>query len=319
MVVSNIFTIFAANFNIARMKLSIITINWNNTEGLRKTIESVRNQTGVAGLEIEQIIVDGASTDGSVEVLEQIGGEDDRRKGGKADGKRGEGVYPNGIHYKWISERDRGIYNAMNKGIRMATGDYCQFLNSGDNLYIETVCARMLAALMERNAKREEPLGVLYGNMKKVLPNGEILHDACHSGSEVTYDMFYEGCLNHSPAYIRRALFDKYGYYDESLKICSDWKFYMQALILGGESVEYVDVDVTLFDMTGISETNKGLLKEERDQLNAELIPHAILRDYERYHFPMDQYRRLKKHHLWGVVYFVERVLFKLEKWHILR
>ena len=125
--------------------------------------------------------------------------------------------------------------------------------------------------------------------------------------------------LNHSPAYIRRDLFNRYGLYDETLRICSDWKFYVQSLVLGGESVEYADIDMTLFDMTGISETNKDLLNNERNRLLQELIPIGILKDYDEFHFPMIQYRRLKKYHLWGVVYFIERMLFKLEKWRILK
>jgi hypothetical protein len=207
----------------------------------------------------------------------------------------------------------------MNKGIRMATGEYCQFLNSGDLLLNPNVTQQMIEHLDQINAQREEPIGVMYGNMKKVMPDGKILHDACNGGHDVTLNMFYRGCLNHSPAYIMRALFDKYGMYDESLRICSDWKFYLQSLVLGDESVAYVNVDVTLFDMTGISETNKDLLNKERNQLLDELIPQGILKDYHAYHFPMDQYRRLKRRHLWGLVHFVERVVFKLEKWHILR
>ncbi len=89
------------------MKLSIITINKNNAYGLRKTIQSVINQTYS---NIEYIIIDGASTDGSIDVIKKF--ED------KIDW--------------WASEPDTGIYNAMNKGIKIATGDYCQFLNSGD-------------------------------------------------------------------------------------------------------------------------------------------------------------------------------------------
>lgn len=277
------------------MKLSIVTINYNNAEGLRKTMESVLAQTYT---EIEYIIVDGASTDGSVDVIRELA------------------TRPT---IKWVSEKDTGIYNAMNKGIRMATGEYCQFLNSGDLLLNPYVTQQMIEHLDQINSQREEPIGVMYGNMKKVLPDGKILHDACNGGHDVTLNMFYHGCLNHSPAYILRALFDKYGMYDESLRICSDWKFYLQSLVLGDESVAYVNVDVTLFDMTGISETNKDLLNKERNQLLNELIPQGILKDYHAYHFPMDQYRRLKRRHLWGLVHFVERVVFKLEKWHILR
>jgi hypothetical protein len=125
----------------------------------------------------------------------------------------------------------------------------------------------------------------------------------------------YTSTLNHDPAYIRRDLFDKYGYYDESLKIVSDWKWYLQAIILGGEKPKYVDMDVTLYDMTGISETNKELDQTERKQVLEQLFPEAVLKDYERYAFPIEQINRLQRHP-WSykMMSFLERCLFKLEK-----
>lgn len=333
------------------MTLSIITINYNNAEGLCKTLASVASQTHA---EIEHIIIDGGSTDNSVEVIREYESSLASRLCGVPENARGDlgCSLPLASRLKWVSEKDNGIYNAMNKGIHMATGEYCQFLNSGDMLAADDVTERMMAALEAQQAKGErlEAKGtengeadtpastpytlhstptdasrlenrptIFYGNMKKLLPNGKILHDTCNGGNDVTLDMFYRGCLNHSPAYIKRSLFDKYGMYDENLRICSDWKFYMQSIVLGGEKVQYVDIDMTLFDMTGISETNKDLLNNERNQLLKEMIPVGILRDYDNYHFAVHQYKRLKKHHLWGLVHFVERVLFKLEKWHILR
>ena len=314
------------------MLLSIITINYNNAEGLRKTLASVASQTYP---HIEHIIVDGGSTDESVDVIREY--------------ESSLALSPHRLiasRLKWLSEKDTGIYNAMNKGIRMATGKYCQFLNSGDVLAADDVTERMANAINAHQCKVESvmckgkeyiaddqqsscfsPIAyhlqnfptIFYGNMKKLLPNGKILHDACKGENNVTLDMFYRGCLNHSPAYIKRSLFDKYGMYDENLRICSDWKFYVQSIILGGEKVQYVDIDMTLFDMMGISETNKDLLHSERNQLLKEMIPPGILRDYDNYHFVVDPYKRLKKYHLWGLVYFIERILFKLEKWHILR
>lgn len=277
------------------MKLSIITINYNNAEGLRRTLASVAAQTYDS---IEHIIIDGNSTDESVDIIKEyvhqleIG---DRR-----------------LKIEWVSEKDQGIYNAMNKGIRKAAGDYCQFLNSGDYLAAPDVTERMVNAM-------PEGIDILYGNMCKVLPNGKMLQDRGKGTNEVTLNMFYHGCLNHSPAYIKRSLFDEYGMYDETLKICSDWKFYMQSIVLGKAKVKYVDIDVTIFDMTGISETRKDILNEERNRLLHEMVPEGILKDYDRYHFPMEQYDRLKRRHLWGLVWFIERILFKLEKWRILK
>lgn len=276
------------------MKLSIITINYNNAEGLRKTLASVAEQTY---RDIEHVVIDGGSTDGSVDVIKEYVSNVDSRES-KVD------------RVIWSSEPDKGIYNAMNKGIRKATGDYCQFLNSGDTLAAPDVTERMMAAM-------EGGIDVLYGDMLKIGVKQYV--DRNSRNDDVTLHMFYRGCLNHSPAYIKRSLFDEYGMYDETLKICSDWKFYMQSIVLGKATTKHVNIVVTHFDMNGISETRKDILNEERNHLLKELVPQGILKDYDRYHFPMSQYDRLKKHHLWGLVYFIERVLFKLEKWGILK
>lgn len=287
------------------MKLSIITINRNNAAGLQKTIDSVWNQIGLDGLEVEHIIIDGASSDGSVDVIKEY------------QSCIVHCQLP--ISLKWLSEPDNGIYNAMNKGIKIALNrsesspHYLQFLNSGDMLADNHVIMHMFTAL-ETNKFPD----ILYGNMRKVMPDGTKLKDTCGATNNVTLNMFYRGCLNHSPAYIRRGLFEEYGYYDETLQICSDWKFYMQSIVLGHANVKYTNQLVTIFDMGGISETRKDILNDERNRLLQEMIPQGILKDYDRYHFPMSQYDRLKRYHLWGIVYFVERVLFKLEKWHIL-
>lgn len=269
------------------MKLSIITINRNNAAGLEKTLQSVTDQTFK---EFEYIVVDGASTDGSVEVI-----------------KKYESKF---AHLKWISEPDKGIYNAMNKGIRMASGDYIQILNSADCLAAPEVTERLLAEL-----ERQGNPAILYGNMVKCFPDGRRMVDKCFAGQEITMLGMFTGTLNHDPAYIRRDLFEKYGYYDEGLTIVSDWKWYLQAIILGGEKPQYVDMDVTLFDMTGISETNKELDKAERKQVLEQLFPRTVLADYERFAFPIDQIKRLQRHPwAYKMVWFLERCLFKLEK-----
>lgn len=269
------------------MRLSIITINRNNAEGLEKTMLGVATQTFK---ELEYIVVDGASTDGSVEVIKRL--------------------EPQFTHLKWVSEPDKGIYNAMNKGLRMASGDYIQILNSSDCLASDSVTERMLAAL----EKVGNP-SVIYGNMIKCFPNGKKEVDKCFAGQEITMLGMYMGTLNHDPAYIRRDLFEKYGYYDENLKIVSDWKWYLKAIVLGGEKPQYVDLNVTFFDMTGISETNKEAERAERKQVLEQLFPHTILSDYERFAFPIDQIKRLQNHPwAYKMVWILERCLFKLEK-----
>lgn len=270
------------------MTLSIITINRNNAAGLEKTMQSVLSQTRT---DFEYVVVDGASTDGSVAVIERLA---------PAFGDR----------LKWISEPDKGIYNAMNKGIGMATGEYIQILNSGDSLVSPDVVDKMYVAL-----EKEGHPAILYGNMLKVFPDGRVHRDKGFAGEDITLLSMYIGTLNHSPAYIRRSLFDQYGPYDESLKIDSDWKWYLQAIVFGGEKPVYADIDVTLFDMTGISETNTALTKAEREQVLRELVPPAILADYDAWALSIRQMRRIKRHPwAYKIVWFLERVLFKIEK-----
>ena len=277
------------------MILSIVTINWNNAAGLEKTMRSVASQTFK---EFEYVVIDGASTDDSVSVV--------------------RAHESNFAHLKWVSEPDSGIYNAMNKGLHMASGDYIQILNSGDCLAAPDVTERMLKVLKEKDGP-----SILYGNMVKCFPDGHRLVDKSFSGREITMLGMYTGTLNHDPAYIRRDLFGKYGYYDESLKIVSDWKWYLQAIIFGGEKPKYVDLDVTLFDMTGISENggqNRELINQEKRMVLEQLIPPQFLHDYDNYASDIYLMRRVRRHKLaYKMVWFIERVLFKIEKNRIKR
>ena len=280
------------------MKLSIITINYNNAEGLERTLNSVLTQTYG---EIEHIIVDGASTDDSVKVIKEY----IRRV------ESGESRVKSVI---WSSEPDKGIYNAINKGILKATGDYIQILNSGDLLAADNVIEQMMASLLEHNYPE-----LLYGNAVDV-DNG--VREGSHGpGIEYSLRQLYNGTYPHDSTFFKRELFseERYGFYDENLKIVSDWKWYLQAIGLGNVKPVYVNVDVTLFDVTGISSKNKALDKKERQQVLKEVLPPAIYAEYEKYALPMSQYNRLKRHHLWGMVHLLERILFKLEKWGVLR
>ena len=268
--------------------LSIITINRNNVSGLERTMQSVFSQTRT---DFQYVVVDGASTDDSVETIQRFASQFGER-------------------LKWISEPDQGIYNAMNKGIGMAEGDYVEFLNSGDCLVSNDVVAKMYKALEDAQYP-----GILYGNMLKVFPDGRIIQDKCFAGQEISFLGFYTGTLNHSPAYIRKTLFEKYGLYDERFKIVSDWEWYLQAVILGEEKPVYTDLDVTLFDMTGISETNKDLDKKERRKVLSELIPVSFLNDYDEWAFSIGQVKRLKRHPwAYRIMWLIERCLFKFER-----
>lgn len=316
------------------MKLSIITINYNNAEGLRRTLASVAAQTYS---EIKHIIIDGGSTDGSVDVIKEY------------EEKPTPNPSLKGREIKWVSEKDNGIYNAMNKGIEIAMGrrvvndnhtsnithntsqeslcDYVQILNSGDLLASPDVTERMMNALNSFPSGRDGVgfPAIFYGNMLKSYDGKTIINrDACGGDmyTPESFLYFYKGTLNHDCAYIRRDLFEKYGLYNDQMKICSDWEWYVRAIVLGGEKPVYTNIDVTIFDMNGVSESygkNADLIKRERREYLESILPPAVLHDYDAFSFPILQYQRLKKHHLWGIVYFMERVLFKLEKWHVLK
>lgn len=232
------------------MKLSIITINFNNALGLKKTIESVINQTSN---NFEYIIIDGGSTDGSVEIIKK---------------------HADNLTY-WVSENDNGIYHAMNKGIKQAEGEYCQFLNSGDYYVSLNVISKILPLLTIR--------GIFTGNLLKDLGNNRFYRDRGAAAQEVSMLTFYRSTMNHSSSFILTSLFSEYGLYDETLKIVSDWKWFMITVGLNGVPVHYADIDITVFDLHGISSLDNKLLRIERQQVIQNLLPLSVITDYQKF------------------------------------
>ena len=228
------------------MTISIITINYNNKEGLLNTIRSVVSQTYQ---NIEYIVVDGGSTDGSVEVITQ---------------------YQKCMSY-WVSEKDKGIYHAMNKGIKKATGDYCLFLNSGDCLHSPDALETFVNCLSGED--------LLMGRTICV-PSGRIGYADVHAPFSLM-DFYVGNPVPHQACLIRRTLFIRH-LYDESLRIVSDWKFFLQVLVLEGCTYRLVDNVVTNFLEGGIS-ANRQRCDEERSLVLRELLPEAILIDYRRF------------------------------------
>jgi glycosyltransferase involved in cell wall biosynthesis len=297
------------------MKLSIITINYNNAEGLKKTMESVLQQSST---DFEYIIVDGGSSDASLKVIgEQLSVITDQSSvigeqlSENVESNCGE-VEKNGIRVKWISERDKGIYHAMNKGIRMATGDYVQFLNSSDYIVSPDVTKQMINQLKVESSKLK--VDILYGNMLKEV-KGKLICDSGFAGRKPTLLDFYTGTLNHSPVYIRRSLFETFGMYDEELRFVSDWKWYVKAIIQGGVNPLYVNIDVIYFDMSGVSTANWDKTLQEKRTEMGKLFPESILQDYYDWAFGIEQLKRLKRYKsAYKLVYLIERLLFKYEK-----
>ena len=291
-------------------KLSIITINFNNAFGLQKTLESVLKQTYT---DFEYIVVDGASIDSSYQVICQqleVGSKQTEVSSEQLAGA----VEVHGINVKWISEKDKGIYDAMNKGIQMAKGEYIQFLNSGDTLVSADVTERMIIELKLQEVSGKQQVGILYGNMLKKVRE-KVICDKGFAGRQPTMLDFYTGTLNHSPVYIQRSLFDRFGLYDDTLRYVSDWKWYVQAILLGGVKLYYIDIDVVDFDMSGVSTSNwDKTLQEKRNEMT-KLFPELILKDYDDWSLGIDQLKRLKRHPwAYRLVYLLERLLFKIEK-----
>ncbi len=228
------------------MKLSIITINLNNKDGLQKTIESVVNQTFK---DYEYIVIDGASTDGSVDVIEQ---------------------YADKITY-WVSESDKGIYNAMNKGILQAKGEYCLFLNSGDYLLENKV----LADFFSFDIKEDIVYGKLY------LWYNEYEKSMKEYSDCLNFSYFLYETLPHPATFIKKDLFTKNGLYIDSYKIVSDWAFFVLNICKFNCSYRYVPLCLSVFDMYGMSSTaDPEILKNEKNDFLMKNFP-CFLKDLD--------------------------------------
>lgn len=225
------------------MKFSVITINFNNQSGLRGTIESVVGQTYD---DYEYIVIDGGSTDGSVEVIKELASD---------------------IDY-WVSEKDHGIYHAMNKGVAQAHGEYCIFVNSGDVMYDKCVLTRIAGTILNED--------ILVGKILSFA--NDVLFTPPSRSISLYY--LYSGTVPHQSSFIKTDLLRQYPY-DENLKIVSDWKFFVQAIVLHNCSVRYIDEIIARFDTNGVSTTNPDKMWKEKEQVLAELFPPRVLADYQ--------------------------------------
>jgi len=252
---------------IEKPLISIITVNLNDVKGLGRTLKSVFEQTWQ---EFEFIVIDGGSSDGSKDLIESHNERIDR----------------------WVSEPDSGIYNAMNKGIKMARGKYVYFLNSGDWLYDENVLIKVSEHLFNYD--------VIYGNLVKFYSEITVIDKGPESNSVSLYT-FFKYNLNHQATFIKRSLFEKYGRYDEKLNIVSDWKFFLIALGLNDSQVKYIDENIACYPMNGIS-SNLTKRDLEKERVKKELISEPITRDLDELHMlkqmnsqRIEEFRQLEK------------------------
>ena len=229
------------------MKYSIITINYNNKEGLKRTIESVINQSF---RDFEYIVIDGGSTDGSLDILHEYNAD---------------------ITY-WVSEPDKGIYNAMNKGIDKASGEFINFMNSGDCYYDREV----LMNIANSGLNTDMIIGKDYWyNPKTGKDFATILP------LKLEMFTFYKGSLPHQSTFFKRVLFREEKY-DETLKVVSDWKFYIHSIISKGCSVSYFNSIICRKDLEdGVGYSQAELAKSEKKSFIASFLPIGIQQHYD--------------------------------------
>jgi glycosyltransferase involved in cell wall biosynthesis len=237
---------------------------------LQKTFDSVFAQTFK---DFEYIVMDGGSKDGSKEIIEK-----------NADK----------INY-WVSEKDKGVYNAMNNGIAKADGEYLLFLNSGDHLIHENILQEVVVNLSA---------GIVYGNI--LLVESDAKSWTGHYPDKLSFQSLMEFALPHSASFIKRAVFEKVGLYDENMKICSDWKFFLDAVAKHNVSYKHLDKTISVFYLDGMSsmEQNKSIIEKEKSA--------ALQKDYPIFVQLNDELAELKERHRNQVKELIAKVALRL-------
>lgn len=261
------------------MTLSIITINYNNCDGLKRTIDSVVSQTFT---DYEWIVIDGGSNDGSRELIEK---------------------YQKHFTY-WVSEPDGGIYQAMNKGIAHANGDWYIFLNSGDWLFNNEVLSMVFSSNNDAD--------ILYGDVMYHWPDKRGL-ELEKKPETLSLYYFYTDTLCHQATFYKRDVFKTHRY-NENFRICSDWALYIQLLIEDYKFL-HLPICITNFAQDGIStHLNKSHLAERR-QVIEEYIPSYIIPDLERLRIIDERKKHIASHRSYqSIMSRAEKRVIRMEK-----
>ncbi len=233
------------------LKLSIITVNYNNCDGLRRTLDSVISQKCQ---DFEWIVIDGGSSDGSKELIEQ---------------------HQSSISY-WCSEPDKGIYNAMNKGVGKATGEYCLFLNSGDILCDSEVIGKLNEISFNADIISCDIYidGVSKSKLRKSIDYINAL-------------WIFENTLFHQSTWIRRTSLIKCPY-RENNKSISDWVFFFEALVIHNCSYQHIQMPIAVFYTGGISSKPLPHGNTDRSDFLKLYFPAKFIDDIEKeenYHY----------------------------------
>lgn len=206
------------------MTISIITITYNSAKSLQRALDSVQSQHYK---DIEHIIVDGASTDGTKDLIAAYAKQ-----------------HPN---VRWVSEKDDGIYNALNKGIRMATGDVIGFLHSDDVLYSSDSIGHIAAAF------GDETVNVVYGDLQYC--NGGKVVRRWKSNDFNPSALKYGWMPPHPTVYVRRKVYEQVGEYDEWFRISADFDMMIRIFKAGYRS-KYIPEVLVSMETGGASNKN---------------------------------------------------------------
>lgn len=233
--------------------VSVISVNLNDQAGLTRTLASIRTQTFA---DRESIVVDGGSTDGSVELIRAA-----------AEAK---------VVTDWVSEKDGGIYEAMNKGIRRARGTYLVFMNGGDSFATDDALARFFAA--------GEPVeDVLYSDA--VVEHEDGTTHVWEVPERLDWDFFMRTSLPHQSSAFRRDLFERVGLYDTHFRMGGDHEFYIRSVVVRGATTRKVPVALARQVWGGFSNRpqNYALLREERLLAKERALPPILLAHWDEY------------------------------------
>lgn len=231
------------------MKISIITACYNSEKTIEETVRSVVKQTHP---DIEYIIVDGASKDKTLEVIDQ---------------------YKHAVT-TLISEPDSGVYNAMNKGINAATGDLLFFLNA-DDVFINEKVVKIFA-----QAAQKSTAGLILGDI--LLLNrytGEMYYERQDIVDKIK---LINSTVFHPATFFRREVFEKYGLYNENNKVVSDYEWYVNYFLNGGD-YSYIDMPVSIFSLGGLSsdEKHNKIHTAERKAIKQKYFSKQELKNFE--------------------------------------
>ena len=241
------------------MKLSIITICYNEKE-IKRTCERIVQQTNK---DFEWIVIDGASDKWCLDILKK---------------------YQSNMAY-FISEKDSGIYNAMNKGILQAKGEFLLFLNAGDELCDNTIIEKVMPHL-------DSSADIFYANANFALSERE---DELKSYPEkLTKIFFIDGCICHQAAFIKRELFDTHGLYNEKNKIVSDWEHWLK-FCNGNCIFKHINILAASFYCDGLSWNNREQTITEQMSIIGNYFTKEDLLDFVEQHRLKELEKSLKE------------------------